>query len=92
MLVNTAGQLLQVHAFDHFPDEQIARLNGCMQALVSTSNTSKQQELELELLGYCKQANLYTEMTSSASLQQWYTIMSGYGMATDAMLFTEEVI
>lgn len=88
LLVNAAGQLLQQHAFDHLPDEKLLRMNSCLHKLGCLSSTEDLRLVEVELLKYCRQANLYIETATPQSLQQWYAAMSCFGESV--MHFVEE--
>ena len=79
LLVSATGQLLQQHAFDHFSDEKLMRMNSCLHKLGMQSATTDLRNIEAELLNYCREANLYVDTTTPQSLHQWYAAMSCFG-------------
>ena len=94
LLVNATGQLLQQHAFDHLPDEKLSRMNSCLHRLGNQQNRTDLTQVEMELLSYCREANLFVDTTTPQSLQQWYAVMSCYGasvMPVQEMHLQEEV-
>ncbi|NCT94736.1 MAG: hypothetical protein GXC72_09955 [Chitinophagaceae bacterium] len=79
LLVDAAGRLLQQHAFDHLPDEQLIRMNHCLRQLGQLMEPADMQTAEAELLRYCRLANLYVDTATPQAWQQWYRAMSCYG-------------
>lgn len=90
LLVNAAGQLMQQHVFDHLPDEKLLRMNSCLHQLSMPEPRANWRSVETELLGYCREANLYVETATPELLHQWYAVMSCFGEVAMPSVMQEE--
>jgi len=88
LLVNAAGQLMQQHAFDHLSDEKLSRMQSCIRRIGESADNRGMDDVKMELLNLCSEANLYVETTTTQSLHQWFAAMSCFGITT--VPFAEE--
>lgn len=88
LLVNAAGQLMQQHAFDHLSDEKLSRMQSCIRRIGESADNKGMDDVKMELLNLCSEANLYVETTTTQSLHQWFAAMSCFGL--HATPFVEE--
>ncbi len=80
LLVNATGQLMQQHAFDHLSDEKLSRMNQCLHRLVKYDGFNGLKHEHNELLQLCSEADLYSDTATPESLNQWFTVMSCFGL------------
>lgn len=80
LLVNATGQLLKQHAFDHLSDEKLSRMNKCLLRLGQSGGFNGLKHEQNELLLLCSEADLFTDTATPESLNQWYTVMSCFGL------------
>lgn len=80
LLVNATGQLMQQHAFDHLSDEKLFRMNQCLHRLGQNDSYNGLKHEQYELLQLCSEADPYTDTATPESLNQWFTVMSCFGL------------
>ena len=91
LLVNAAGQLMHEHAFDHLSDEKLNRIRESFKRL-SDNKTSRvdRTKHQNDLLGLCREADLYTETTTPQLLQQWFAVMNCFSLQGDQLAVARE--
>lgn len=68
------SELIQLHAFDHLLDQELAKFKNIFN---QWSITEQNQPLTDSLAEYLSKANLFVENISPATIQQWiYAISS----------------
>ncbi len=73
LLYEAVSEFIQLHAFDHLMDQELAQLKSLLN-LLSTEDLN--QEMIEKLIPYLSKVNFFVESISPAAIQLWFYAMS----------------
>jgi hypothetical protein len=77
MLYEAVSEFIQLHAFDHLLDNELAQLKSLLNAYtVSEDGTEEMHEIGFKLIPLLSKANFFVETISPAAIQLWFYALS----------------
>ena len=77
MLYEAVSEFIQLHAFDHLLDNELAQLKSLLNAYtVSEEGTEEMHEISSKLIPLLSKANFFVESISPAAIQLWFYALS----------------
>jgi hypothetical protein len=77
MLYEAVSEFIQLHAFDHLLDNELAQLKSLLNAYtVSEEGTEEMHEISSKLIPLLGKANFFVETISPAAIQLWFYALS----------------
>ena len=77
MLYEAVSEFIQLHAFDHLLDNELAQLKSLLNAYtVSEEGTEEMHEISSKLIPLLSKANFFVETISPAAIQLWFYALS----------------
>ena len=87
LLHDAVSEFIQLHAFDHLMDQELAQLKSLLNQWTLNEDPSK--ELTKKLVPYLTKVNFFVESISPAAIQLWFYAFSYNNIPV--MNFTEVV-
>ena len=76
MLYEAVSAFIQLHAFDHLLDNELAQLKSLLNAYTLAEEGSEMQEISSKLIPLLSKANFFVETISPAAIQLWFYALS----------------
>ncbi|MEI7960389.1 MAG: hypothetical protein WCH36_05680 [Chitinophagaceae bacterium] len=76
MLYEAVSEFIQLHAFDHLLDPELAQLKSLLNQWAQVSEANELHELTEKLIPYLSKVNFFVETISPASIQLWFYALS----------------
>ena len=77
MLYEAVSEFIQLHAFDHLLDNELAQLKSLLNAYtVAEEGTEEMHEISSKLIPLLGKANFFVETISPAAIQLWFYALS----------------
>ena len=77
MLYEAVSEFIQLHAFDHLLDNELAQLKSLLNAYtVTEEGTEEMHEISSKLFPLLSKANFFVETISPAAIQLWFYALS----------------
>jgi hypothetical protein len=73
LLHDAVSEFIQLHAFDHLMDQELAQLKSLLNQMVFNEH---QHELMDKLIPYLNKVNFFVESISPAAIQLWFYALS----------------
>lgn len=87
LLHDAVSEFIQLHAFDHLMDQELAQLKSLLNQW--TLNEEPSKEITEKLVPYLTKVNFFVESISPAAIQLWFYALSYNNIPV--MNFTEIV-
>jgi len=76
MLYEAVSEFIQLHAFDHLMDNELAQLKALLNQWAQTTDSNELHELTEKLVPILSKANFFVESISPAAIQLWFYALS----------------
>jgi hypothetical protein len=76
MLYEAVSEFIQLHAFDHLLDNDLAQLKRLLNAYTLSDDSSDMHEITNKLIPLLSKANFFVESISPAAIQLWFYALS----------------
>jgi mannose-6-phosphate isomerase class I len=76
MLYEAVSEFIQLHAFDHLLDNELAQLKNLLNVWAETTDANALHELTQKLTPFLSKANFFVETVSPAAIQLWFYALS----------------
>ncbi len=76
MLYEAVSEFIQLHAFDHLLDHELAQLKNLLNIWAETSDANELHELTQKLTPLLSKVNFFVESVSPAAIQLWFYALS----------------
>ena len=76
MLYEAVSEFIQLHAFDHLLDNELAQLKSLLNAWTLSEEGGEMQELTNKLIPLLSKVNFFVESISPAAIQLWFYALS----------------
>jgi hypothetical protein len=76
MLYEAVSEFIQLHAFDHLLDHELAQLKNLLHTWADCSDANQLHELTQKLIPLLSKANFFEETVSPAAIQLWFYALS----------------
>jgi hypothetical protein len=76
MLYDAVSEFIQLHAFDHLLDNELAQLKNLLKNWAQTNDANELHELTQKLTPLLSKANFFVETVSPAAIQLWFYALS----------------
>ncbi len=76
MLYEAVSEFIQLHAFDHLLDNELAQLKNLLKNWAQTKDANELHELTQKLTPLLSKANFFVETVSPAAIQLWFYALS----------------
>jgi hypothetical protein len=76
MLYEAVTEFIQLHAFDHLMDNELAQLKSLLKTWSVTEDANELHELTGKLIPFLSKANFFVETVSQAAIQLWFYALS----------------
>ena len=76
MLYEAVSEFIQLHAFDHLLDNELAQFKNLLQIWSETKDVNELQLNTEKLIPYLSKANFFVETVSPAAIQLWFYALS----------------
>ena len=76
MLYEAVTEFIQLHAFDHLLDNELAQLKCLLKTWSVTEDANDLHELTVKLIPFLSKANFFVETVSQAAIQLWFYALS----------------
>jgi hypothetical protein len=76
MLYESVSEFIQLHAFDHLLDNELAQLKNLLQLWAEADDANELQELTRKLTPLLGKVNFFVETVSHAAIQLWFYALS----------------
>jgi len=76
MLYDAVTEFIQLHAFDHLLDQELAQLKNLIKTWARTDDANELHELTQKLTPFLSKANFFVETVSPAAVQLWFYALS----------------
>lgn len=76
MLYDAVSEFIQLHAFDHLLDNELAQLKNLLKNWAQTKDANELHELTQKLTPLLSKANFFVETVSPAAIQLWFYALS----------------
>jgi len=73
MLYEAVSEFIQLHAFDHLLDPELAQLKSLLNQWAQVSEANEMHELTEKLIPYLSKVNFFVETISPASINYGFT-------------------
>jgi hypothetical protein len=73
---SAAISVVQLHAFDHLLDHELAQLKSLLKVWPQTNEANALHELTQKLTPFLSKANFFVETVSPAAIQHWFYALS----------------
>jgi hypothetical protein len=76
MLYEAVSEFIQLHAFDHLLDNELAKLKNLLQQWAEAEDANDLKELTQKLTPILGKVNFFVETVSQAAIQLWFYALS----------------
>lgn len=76
MLQEAVSELIQLHAFDHLLDNELALLKKLLNQFAETEDANQSHDIAIQLTPMLGKANFFVETVSPAAIQLWFYALS----------------
>ena len=76
MLYEAVSEFIQLHAFDHLLDNELAQLKSLLNAYTVAEDGNELQEISNKLIPLISKVNFFVESISPAAIQLWFYALS----------------
>jgi hypothetical protein len=76
MLYEAVSEFIQLHAFDHLLDNELAQLKNLLNIWAETIDANELHELTQKLNPLLSKVNFFVESVSPAAIQLWFYALS----------------
>jgi len=76
MLYEAVSEFIQLHAFDHLLDNELAQLKSLLNAYTLSEEGNEMHEISSKLIPLLGKANFFVETISPAAIQLWFYALS----------------
>ena len=76
MLYEAVSEFIQLHAFDHLLDNELAQLKSLLHAWTLAEEGNEMHELTHKLIPFLSKVNFFVESISPAAIQLWFYALS----------------
>ncbi len=76
MLYEAVSEFIQLHAFDHLLDNELAQLKSLLNAYTVSEEGTDLQEITSKLIPLLSKVNFFVESISPAAIQLWFYALS----------------
>lgn len=76
MLYEAVSEFIQLHAFDHLLDQELAQFKSILNQWVITDDVNESHELTQKLVPFLSKVNFFVESISPAAIQLWFYSLS----------------
>jgi hypothetical protein len=76
MLYEAVSEFIQLHAFDHLLDNELAQLKNLLNIWAETNDANELHELTQKLNPLLSKVNFFVESVSPAAIQLWFYALS----------------
>jgi len=76
MLYEAVSEFIQLHAFDHLLDNELAQLKSLLNAWSLAEEGNEMHELTNKLIPFLIKVNFFVETISPAAIQLWFYALS----------------
>jgi len=76
MLYEAVSEFIQLHAFDHLLDNELAQLKNLLKIWSETEDANELHYLTQKLIPFLSKANFFVETVSPAAIQLWFYALS----------------
>ena len=76
MLYEAVSEFIQLHAFDHLLDNELAQLKNLVNVWAETTEVNALHALTQKLTPLLSKANFFVETVSPAAIQLWFYALS----------------
>jgi hypothetical protein len=76
MLYEAVSEFIQLHAFDHLLDNELAQLKSLLNAWSLAEEGNEMHELTNKLIPLLSKVNFFVETISPAAIQLWFYALS----------------
>jgi hypothetical protein len=76
MLCEAVAEFIQMHAFDHLLDNEMAQFKSILNQYASTEDANELHEISVKLIPFLSKVNFFVETVSPAAIQLWFYALS----------------
>jgi hypothetical protein len=76
MLYEAVSEFIQLHAFDHLLDNELAQLKNLLKVWYETEDANELHFMTQKLTPFLSKANFFVETVSPAAIQLWFYALS----------------
>lgn len=76
MLYEAVSEFIQLHAFDHLLDNELAQLKSILNQFLQANESNEIKELTKKLVPFLSKVNFFVESISPAAIQLWFYALS----------------
>ncbi len=76
MLYEAVAEFIQLHAFDHLLDNELAQFKNLLKLWSATEDANELHYMTEKLIPYLSKANFFVETVSPAAIQLWFYALS----------------
>jgi hypothetical protein len=76
MLYEAVAEFIQLHAFDHLLDNELAQFKNLLKLWSTTEDANELHYMTEKLIPYLSKANFFVETVSPAAIQLWFYALS----------------
>ena len=76
MLCEAVAEFIQMHAFDHLLDNEMAQFKSILHQYANTENANELHEMTKKLIPFLGKVNFFVETVSPAAIQSWFYALS----------------
>ena len=76
MLYEAVSEFIQLHAFDHLLDNELAQLKNLLKIWSETNQANELHDLTQKLMPILSKVNFFVETVSPAAIQLWFYALS----------------
>ena len=76
MLNEAVSEFIQLHAFDHLLDNELAQFKNLLQIWSETDDVNESHLMTGKLIPFLSKANFFVETVSPAAIQLWFYALS----------------
>jgi hypothetical protein len=76
MMYEAVSEFIQLHAFDHLLDNELAQFKSILQNWAETEDPNELQLIKEKLVPFLSKANFFVESVSQAAVQLWFYALS----------------
>jgi hypothetical protein len=86
MLYEAVSEFIQLHAFDHLLDNELAQLKSSLNAYTLAEEGNERQEITSKLIPLLSKVNFFVESISPAAIQLWFYALSYNEISIEGMM------
>ena len=86
MLYEAVSEFIQLHAFDHLLDNELAQLKSLLNVYTLSEEGNETHEITNKLIPVLSKVNFFVESISPAAIQLWFYALSYNEMPISGMM------